>query len=118
MVLQAQAQARPKTRSRAAVHDPLSRYDLVGDEIAQRRETGHDVSAIASRYAEVDPEDTQALEGLYSEASALRQRPDWPYVEPSDLPGILAALPLDVERTTETAEPGSGPGAAYEADWL
>ena len=75
------------------VHDPLSLHDLVGDEIAQSRETGHDVASVAQRYANTDPGDTAALEALYADLTALPAAVDWPYDEPSDLPGILATLP-------------------------
>ena len=77
------------------MHDPLDSYDLVGDEIAQRRETGHDVTAIAVRYQATDPLDQDALEALYRELVSLAPGPDWTYDEPSDLAGILAALPDD-----------------------
>lgn len=79
------------------MHDPLSLHDLVGDELAQRRETGFEVDAIARRYAATDPGDGVALEGLYAELTVLPGPTDWPYVEPSDLDGILATLPPDPE---------------------
>jgi ADP-ribosylglycohydrolase len=75
------------------VHDPLSAYDLVGDELAQAGETGRDVASIAARYASLGPDDVEALEALYAELVALPAPLEWPYDEPSDLPGILATLP-------------------------
>ena len=74
------------------MHDPLSLHDLVADEIAQRRETGHDVASVAQRYAVTGPADTSTLEGLLAELSELTPPVDWPYDEPSDLPGIIATL--------------------------
>ena len=77
----------------AAVHDPLSRYDLVGDEIAQRRETGHDVAVIAARFATADPADAGELAALQAALDALQPDPAWPYEEPSGLDAIVATLP-------------------------
>lgn len=77
------------------MHDPLSPHDLVGDEIAQRRETGHDVAALALRYAATDPTDEAGLEDLFLELESLAPPRDWPYDEPSDLDGIVRALPVD-----------------------
>jgi ADP-ribosylglycohydrolase len=85
------------------VHDPLSLHDLVGDEIAQRRETGHNVASVAQRYASTGPDDVAALEGLYGELTELPSAPDWPYHEPSDLPGIIATLPADATPDHATA---------------
>ena len=75
------------------MHDPLSRYDLVGDEIAQRRETGNDVAAIAAQFATTDPADAGALAALQAALDALEPDPAWPYEEPSALDGIVATLP-------------------------
>lgn len=75
------------------MHDPLSAFDLVGDEIAQRRETGFDVTAIASRYEGLERADVDALEELYAAMLVLPTPEALPYDEPSDLPGILATLP-------------------------
>ena len=90
-------------RLRRRVHDPLSLHDLVGDEIAQRRETGHDVASVAQRYAATGPADTAALEGLFAELSELTPPVDWPYDEPSDLPGIIATLPAPATPDDATA---------------
>jgi ADP-ribosylglycohydrolase len=85
------------------VHDPLSLHDLVGDEIAQRRETGHDVASVAQRYTAAGPAETSALERLYAELSELTPPVDWPYEEPSDLPGIMATLPAPATPDEATA---------------
>ena len=81
------------------MHDPLSRYDLVTDEIAQRRETGHDVGAIAAWFATTDPADEVTLDALQAELDALRRDPAWPYDEPSELGAIVATLPPEAGRT-------------------
>jgi ADP-ribosylglycohydrolase len=82
-------------------HDPLSAYDLVHDEIAQRRETGHDMDDATRRLADIDPEDADALVHLYKEVSNARRTASWQYHEPDTLSEILAVLPTD----PHTAEP-------------
>lgn len=77
------------------MHDPLSSYDLVHDELAQAAETGHQVGDLMARLADVDPQDAVALEGLYAEAISRPRQADWPYAEPDDLDAILATLPDD-----------------------
>jgi ADP-ribosylglycohydrolase len=76
------------------LHDPLSAFDLVGDEIAQRRETGYPVDSIAARFRDVDEGDTATLRELLGALDALERSPDWAFDEPSDLDGILGALPM------------------------
>jgi ADP-ribosylglycohydrolase len=75
------------------VHDPLSSFDLVHDEIDQRRETGHDVSAVEAAFAETDPSDRDALEQLLLELSDVPRSEGWAYEEPDALDGILDTLP-------------------------
>ena len=77
------------------MHDPLSSYDLVSDELAQAAQTGHPVGDLAARLAEVDQTDTAGLEALYAEVISRPRGSDWPYVEPDDLDAILACLPDD-----------------------
>ncbi len=76
------------------MHDPLSVFDLVADEIAQQRETGHIVDPIAARFGETDPADEQTLRGLAAALDALEPSARWIYDEPSDLAGILTSLPV------------------------
>ncbi|MBO0811640.1 MAG: ADP-ribosylglycohydrolase family protein [Microlunatus sp.] len=77
------------------MHDPLSSYDLVQDELAQAGQTGHQVADLAERFAATDPQDVAALEALYAEVISRPRSADWPYAEPDDLAEILAALPDD-----------------------
>ncbi|MET0771710.1 MAG: ADP-ribosylglycohydrolase family protein [Candidatus Limnocylindrales bacterium] len=90
------------------MHDPLIPYDLVGDELAQARSTGHDVAAISLRYEALRPDDVRELEALYAELTELAPPVDQGYREPSDLEGILATLPPepDGERTLLPRSPG------------
>jgi ADP-ribosylglycohydrolase len=76
------------------LHDPLSAFDLIGDEIAQRRETGYPVGPIQDRFVATDPGDTDGLRGLHAALTALERSSDWAFEEPSDIGAILAALPL------------------------
>jgi ADP-ribosylglycohydrolase len=77
------------------MHDPLSAYDLVHDELDQARETGHLVDELAERYAATPRDDTDALERLYLEILFAPRRPDWPYAEPEGLDSIVSTLPQD-----------------------
>lgn len=83
------------------MHDPLSSYDLVHDELAQAAETGHPVGDLAARLAELDQTDSAALETLYAELISRPRGPDWRYVEPDDLGTILGALPDDPPAGTD-----------------
>lgn len=74
------------------MHDPLNSYDLVLDEIAQRRETGHDVASIDARFSATDPADTETLEGLLVELEQLEPSATWEYDEPDDLVSVVASL--------------------------
>jgi ADP-ribosylglycohydrolase len=74
-------------------HDPLSSYDLVHDELAQRRETGYDVDDVAKRFAETDPADSDSLAELYEALVAAPRLGTWTYEEPSGLAAILDVLP-------------------------
>ncbi|MGW0229722.1 ADP-ribosylglycohydrolase family protein [Actinopolymorpha singaporensis] len=87
-------------------------------ELAQRSESGYDVSAVTAQLSgparEVAPDRARLL---LDQLAAVPRRPDWPYVEPSTLPEILAELP-----STTTAR-GRPIGAAelrdrIQAAWL
>jgi len=86
------------------LHDPLNIYDLVSDELAQARETGHDVTDHERALAATDPTDQVALEALYQRVVAAPRLSGWAYDEPDDLPSILAALPEDDSTGTVDAE--------------
>jgi ADP-ribosylglycohydrolase len=66
---------------------------LARNELQQAAESGHDVAHLRARLAALSPRDDEALMDLYQEVLALPQATDWPYVEPSALPEILATLP-------------------------
>jgi len=86
------------------MHDPLSSYDLVHDELAQAAESGHPVAELQARFVETDRDDTAALEGLYAEVINTPRTGDWPYHEPDDLEAIVATLPDD---PAEPVDPGT-----------
>jgi ADP-ribosylglycohydrolase len=65
---------------------------LFREELKQRGEEGCDVSGFAERAAKAGG-DVAQLNQLYDELMTLQPRPDFPYVEPSDLNGIHAAQP-------------------------
>ena len=77
------------------MHDPLSWYDLVHDELAQARETGRDVAELAARFEALEPHDTAALETLHGQIADAARAADWPYREPDGLGEILDTLPPD-----------------------
>ena len=88
-------------------HDPLSAYDLVHDEIAQRRETGYDVARVSEVLAATDAGDEDALLDLYQQVCKIDRSPEWAYEEPDELDEILDLLP--------DAEPATAPtGSALE----
>lgn len=71
--------------------------ELLEDEIVQRREEGCDVAVFAEELARAKG-DEAALRSLYERLMALPVRPDFPYVEPSDLEGIRAERPPGPRR--------------------
>lgn len=71
---------------------PVSPHDLVRDELAQRRETGHDVERLEHEFGTVNPEDDDRLWDLYERLLEAAPDPSWPYVEPSHLEGVVAEL--------------------------
>lgn len=74
------------------MHDPLNSYDLVLDELAQLRETGHDVDVFARRLEGIGHDDTDALEALFAELGSARKSQSWGYEEPDGIEAILEAL--------------------------
>lgn len=67
---------------------------LVRAELAQRRETGHDVTAVEARLAELGPEPgDDALLDLLARLEGLTPTEAWPYEEPSGLMEIAATFP-------------------------
>lgn len=80
---------------------------LVREEVAQRGMEGCDTRGFADR-ATAAEDDEGALMAVYRELMALRPRPDFPYVEPSDLAGIRARR-LDGPRVL--------PNRLSDAEW-
>ncbi len=62
-------------------------------EIAQRRVSGFDVSAIEKDLANQSEITPELARELLTRLAALEASEDWPYVEPSTLEGIQAELP-------------------------
>ena len=86
------------------MHDPLNSYDLVLDELSQRRETGHDVSALQARFEATDEHDVDALELIYLDLEQLERSPDWNYEEPESLPAILDSLSISAPVTPPSGD--------------
>ena len=95
--------------------DPLDPYDQVADEIEQRRVTGYDVAAVATRLAAAARTDKTALEALYRDVLELPRPSSWDFDEPSDLRQILQHLPAD--RNVRDVDPASIPDRVL-AGWL
>jgi ADP-ribosylglycohydrolase len=94
--------------------DPLNAYDLVADEIEQRRVTGHDVTHAAARLATLAADDEAGLRSAYAEVLTLEADPAWSYDEPSDIRGILALLPDPRPWTSKVLDVEDG----IHAGWL
>lgn len=75
------------------MHDPLSSFDLVSDEIEQRQQSGFDVSTTVAALAATDRHDTERLEAIYAELISGKRLPNWNYEEPDALGDILDTLP-------------------------
>lgn len=73
-------------------HDPLDGHVLVAYEVAQRRESGYDVSAAVRTANRIDPSDNVALLELVDQMDALPRLDGWSYEEPSALADIVATL--------------------------
>ncbi len=65
---------------------------VVRDEVRQRIEEGCDISTLPER-VDAAGDDRDRLLEAYEALLALQPRPGFPFVEPSDLPGIRAARP-------------------------
>jgi ADP-ribosylglycohydrolase len=74
-------------------HDPLNGHVLVSYEVAQRRETGYDVSEAVATANAIDPSDNAALLALVDQMDELPRLDGWAYEEPTALDDIIATLP-------------------------
>lgn len=86
------------------MHDPLNIHDLVHDELAQARETGHDTDALERAYADLDPADLPGYERLYADIQAAPRLPGWAYEEPDDLADIEDVLPPDASAAVAPSD--------------
>jgi ADP-ribosylglycohydrolase len=86
------------------VHDVLDLRDILADELAQRRESGFDVSDLeeAVRDAISDGSD-ERRSSLLDDLESRPLRSDWRYEEPSDWSGIEEAT----VRRTDLPPPGT-----------
>ena len=76
---------------RPSVYDPLTPQDLLIDELAQRSETGYDVSHVVREANEIGPEDRSGLRALVDKCEGLTRLFRWPYEEPDELAEIQGA---------------------------
>ena len=97
------------------MHDPLDAFDLVADEIDQRRESGFDVQEIEAAFRQTDTADESALRILLDRLDALTRSGAWPYDEPSDLDAIVATLPA---ATADPAAISAGLDDRILGGWL
>jgi ADP-ribosylglycohydrolase len=76
------------------MHDVLDLAEMLSDELAERRESGHEVSAVDELVHEaLDSGSPAEMERAYEALEATRLRADWSYVEPTSFADILATLP-------------------------
>src|SRR5690554_4182776 len=67
-------------------------YELVEKEVVQRQQEGCDVTGFAERVKAAENSDAQLM-SIYEELEKLNVRPEFPYVEPSELVEIRALRP-------------------------
>lgn len=75
------------------MHDAVDLRDLVAGELAQRRETGHEVSGLEAAVETALADGSVPLVELLDRLERAPCAADWPYEEPSRLEEILARLP-------------------------
>jgi ADP-ribosylglycohydrolase len=74
------------------MHDAVDLRDLVAGELAQRRETGHEVSGLEAAVETALADGSVPLVELLDRLERAPCAADWPYEEPSRLEEILARL--------------------------
>jgi len=95
-------------------HDPLDGHVLVAYEIAQRRETGYDVSPAVRAANDIEPSDNAALLELVDRMDDLPRLDGWHYEEPTPLDEIMATLPSPPSaQPVTTADLGDKVHAAW-----
>lgn len=100
------------------MHDPLSSFDLVHDELDQLEESGHVVAPFRERFASIDPADDDALEGLLAELASAPRDPAWDYEEPEGLDSILDSLPGGRAQAASSVATGSELEDKVLGGWL
>lgn len=85
------------------MHDVVVSVEFVSDELAQQRESGHDVAAAERALAATDPDDIAALEAVHELLTSAPLLEGWSYEEPGALGDILDTLPVTHERTADEA---------------
>jgi ADP-ribosylglycohydrolase len=99
------------------VYDVVDVGDLLPAELAQQRESGHDVAALDAEVSRAlaGDADPARLRELYEAVLAAPMLPDWPYREPSTWPEIEALLPA--EGGARAAPAARGRPAAADPGW-
>jgi ADP-ribosylglycohydrolase len=75
------------------MHDVVDLRDLVAGELAQRRESGYDVSGLQTAVEAALGDGSAPLDELLDRLEQAPRLEDWPYEEPSQQEEILARLP-------------------------
>lgn len=71
---------------------------IVKDEIVQRKEEGYDVTEVEKKALGIESMALSELKALLEDLERCPFRQDFPYKEPSDLPGIIAERPRKPEK--------------------
>lgn len=77
---------------RHTIHDARVPRDLLGDEIAQRRESGYAVDDVVRAANATDPDDRAALLSLVDGMAGSTRAPGWDHQEPESLEDIRATV--------------------------
>lgn len=87
------------------MHDAVDLRDLVAGELAQRRESGYEVSGLEAAVAAALADGSVPLQELLDRLERAPHRDDWPYQEPSRLEELLAQLPETPPMPLQLDEP-------------
>jgi len=90
--------------------------ELLKEELNQRASEGCDISGWPEQLATAG-NDPARLNAVYDDLMALQVRPNFPYIEPSDLPAIRADRPDGPRRLADTLTPAGWSDKFYGA-WL
>jgi ADP-ribosylglycohydrolase len=87
------------------MHDAVDLRDLVAGELAQRRESGYEVSGLEAVVAAALADGSVPLEELLDRLERAPRLDDWPYQEPSRLEELPAQLPEPSPMSLQLDEP-------------